>query len=194
MTDTIALSVITATWQRPKHLALCLWQYAQQSTGGLACEQLVVSDGPDQIARGLAQQYGARYVEREEPGGQAGAFAKDAGIEAARGNYVCFWDDDNQYERHALAALYGAAYGADIGVVQTKHRDAGGFRVIPSEWTGNFQLNQIDTMCVCVCRRLAERVRWSDGTVPGTDHQWLTQLAEQAEQIRFVPVIIGRHL
>ena len=48
----IDLSVITATWRRPQLLSLCLRPIRQtQSLGNLRrCEQIVVSDGPDERA------------------------------------------------------------------------------------------------------------------------------------------------
>ncbi|MEZ6066059.1 MAG: glycosyltransferase family A protein [Planctomycetaceae bacterium] len=115
------ISVITATRQRPKHLEACLHHFRQQSLGGLRAEHIVVSDGPDDYARRQVQSYGARYDQLPESAGQWGAAAKDRGIELARGRYVCFWDDDNWYEPHALATLYTTAFGFDIGVVQCRY-------------------------------------------------------------------------
>ena len=112
MSEAIDLSVITATHRRPKHLAMCLEQFRLQSSGNLRVEQIVVSDGPDRQARYLATAAGARYIELDRTYGQWGAAAKDAGLTAARGNYVCLWDDDNRYAPHAAATLYAAACGA----------------------------------------------------------------------------------
>src|SRR5690348_13504424 len=134
----IDLTVITPTFRRPNLLALCLYQFSEQRLGGLCCEHLVVSDGPDEAARIVAARHGARFIERPQTGGLKGALAKNDGIAAARGEYVCFWDDDNRYESHALATLYAAAYGCDIGVVRTWHRD-GRPRVIPEYWSGTFE-------------------------------------------------------
>lgn len=194
---TIDLSVITATCQRPAFLAHCLRQFQAQCTGGLICEQIVVSDGPDPQAEFLSRQFGVRYYQLDVPQGHAGAFAKDRGIAAARGVYVCCWDDDNLYEPHALAVLFSSAAGADIGVVRTRHRlrKRPGMVTIPRHWTGSFRFGDIDTMCLCVRRELAIQERWGDDcSDPGTDYRWLRKLEAHRPVIRYVPTVIGMHL
>lgn len=195
----IDLTVITATCRRHAQLASCLSQFRNQSLGDLRCEHLVVSDGIDPEARWLVGKFGARYVERPEPGGQWGSLARDLGICEARGLYVCFWDDDNLYEPHALAALYGTAFGHDIGVVQTRYRcrSRAGQIVIPRRWTGSFRPGDVDTMCVCVRRELASREPWEqlpDPSRPTTDWNWLHRLEKYQPRIQFVPMVVGFHL
>ncbi|WP_437192091.1 glycosyltransferase family 2 protein [Planctomicrobium sp. SH527] len=191
------LTVITATRQRPSHLAQCLSQFQIQSSHGIASEQIVVSDGVDRHARGIAGQWGARFCEVPQPLGNAGAGAKDLGVREALGDYVCFWDDDNVYYPHALATLFAAVQGADIGVVRIQHRfrTRPGFVVLPRVWGGEFRKGDVDTMCVCVRRSLALKELWADGLPPpGTDWRWLRRLQRYQPVIRFVPVIIGVHL
>ncbi len=193
------LTVITATCRRPAQLASCLAQFRSQSLGGLRCEHLVVSDGIDPESRWLASEFGARYIERPAPGGQWGSLARDEGIRAACGRFVCFWDDDNLYELHALATIYAAAFGHDIGVVQTRYRCRSrvGQIIIPRRWTGSFQPGDVDTMCVCVHRDLAARERWEQlppPERPTTDWHWLNRLEKYQPRIQFVPVVVGFHL
>ncbi len=191
------LSVITATHQRPKHLALCLHQIQQQSVGNLRIESIVVSDGPDPQARYLSAAGGARYLELPRAQGQWGAAAKDAGLHAARGRYVCFWDDDNLYEPHALATLYAAAVGYDIGVVRVRalRRKQPGRVLIPRRWDGTLRYGDIDTMNVCVRRELACIEHWADGNPrSGEDYRWLQRLRDRGATVRYVPVVIGEHL
>ena len=192
------LSVITATCRRPALLANCLSQFQQQSVGILRCQHLVVSDGIDPQARALCRQFGATYFERPVPGGQWGALARDVGIREATGRFVCFWDDDNLYELHALATLYSVAVDADIGVVQTRYRcrTRPGQVTIPRRWNGSFQRGDVDTMCVCVRRELALQESWEQPppTRPCTDWRWLQRLEQHQPQVRFVPIVIGWHL
>ena len=193
------LTVITATHQRPAQLAACLAQFRQQSVGSLRCEHLVVSDGIDPHARALSQHFGAQFIERPTPGGQWGSLARDVGIHEAAGRYVCFWDDDNLYEPHALASLFAAATDAEIGVVQTRYRcrTRPGQIAIPRQWTGTFQKGDVDTMCVCVDRALALKEPWEQQPPPSqptTDWHWLHRLESHQPRIRFVPIVIGWHL
>ena len=187
--DEIDLTVITATCQRPAQLANCLAQFRQQSSGTLRCEHLVVSDGIDPHAGMLARQFGARLIERPQPGGQWGSLARDLGIQEARGRFVAFWDDDNLYEPHALASLFAAAVDADIGVVQTRYRcrTRPGQITIPRRWSGTFQRGDVDTMCVCVRRELALQECWEQDptpTQPTTDWHWLQRLEHHQPRIQ----------
>ena len=193
------MTVITATHQRPAQLVNCLSQFQGQSVGSLRCEHLVVSDGIDRQARFLCGQFGARFIERPEPGGQWGSLARDVGIREAQGRYVCFWDDDNLYEPHALATLFAAGDDTDIGVVQTRYRcrTRPGQFAIPRQWTGLFVKGDVDTMCVCVRRELALKELWErqpPPTQPTTDWHWLNRLEQYQPRIRFVPIVIGWHL
>jgi len=193
----IQLSVITATRNRPAQLAHCLHQFHRQSPGNLNCEQIIVSDGKDPTAKLLAKHWGARFFELPEPRGHAGAFAKDFGIQQARGEFVCFWDDDNIYEPHALATLFATALGNDIGVVRTRHRlrVRNQLTTLPRHWSGAFRPGDVDTMCVAVKRELALKESWGDDhPPPGTDFRWLQKLEAHQPRIRYVPVRIGYHL
>ncbi len=191
------LSVITATHKRPEFLSHCLDQFRRQSLGGLLVEHIVVSDGPDEYAKYLANQAGARYFELPESVGQWGAGAKDRGIIEVRGRYVCFWDDDNIYESHALVALFAAVQNAEIGVVRTEHRfrRRPGFITIPRRWNGRFELGDIDTMCVCVQTELARREKWQlENPTISNDHTWLMNLMKYNPRINYLPITIGKHL
>jgi hypothetical protein len=150
----IDLSVIIATWVRPQLLGLCLYQFAEQSIGDLRCEQIVVSDRPDDRA------------------------------------------DDNRYLPHALATLYAAAYGVDLGVVQVVHDDFNSPHPIPDPWTGTFEFGNIDTMCVCVRRELARTVPWAVPDEPerGEDHRWILRLQQAGATVHFIPIVIGEHI
>jgi glycosyltransferase involved in cell wall biosynthesis len=193
----IDLSVITATYRRPKHLEACLAQFQRQSLGGLRVEQIVVSDGPDEYARGQVESLGLRFDAVPHSGQQWGAAAKDRGIELAQGDYVCFWDDDNLYEPHALVTLFAAAQGFDIGVVQCRYleRRHPGRRVLPARWDGRFQYGDIDTMNFCVRREVALTERWADGNRrSGEDYRWIQRLVERGATVRYVPIVIGEHV
>lgn len=197
MSDPIQLSVITSTRLRPKHLSLCLEQYRRQSLGNLRVEHIIVADGPDPQARFLAESAGAQFIALPQPAGQWGAVAKDAGLAAARGEYVCFWDDDNLYEPHALATLFTAACGVDIGIVRIRALKRGrpGRVLLPRRWDGTLRYGDIDTMNACVRRELAGTERRADGDPrSGEDYRWLARLQARGATLRYVPIVIGEHL
>jgi glycosyltransferase involved in cell wall biosynthesis len=183
------LTVITPTWKRPKFLKLCCEQMAAQSIDGVSCEHIIVSDGPDERAERIARRYGARFRALNEHYGHSGAYCRDMALAMARGRYVVFFDDDNFYRPHALASLYAAAQGVDIGVCRTVHCGI----VIPDVLELPFRYGQIDSMCVCVRRSLACREDWRLAR-RATDIRWLERLATHKPTVRFVPIIIGEHL
>jgi glycosyltransferase involved in cell wall biosynthesis len=191
----VNLSVITATWQRPMRLARTIAAVGAQECSPLRIEHLVVSDGADPAARAIAAEAGVAYAECVH-GGCWGAAAKDHGIALARGSYVCFFDDDNYYGQHAVAALWRAANGVDIGIVQCRHHDRQKkiVRLIPAAWAGKFVFGEVDTMCICVRRALACQARWADHHARGTDYRWLTRLVALGATVNFVPTVIGDHL
>jgi GT2 family glycosyltransferase len=189
----IDLSVVTATRGRYKHLIRTISQVAAQSTS-LRHEHIVVGDGPDGAARAACARAGTRYFEIEA-GGAWGAACKDRGVAEARGEYIVFWDDDNDYRPEALAVLHAAAHGHDVGVVRCYHVGLG--RPVPSEWAGRFAYGDIDTMCVCVRAAAARAVPWyvaEEAAERGTDYRWLIRLALCGATVRFVPAVIGDHL
>lgn len=191
------LSVITPTRGRPQLLAQCLSQYCRQSLGGLRCEHVVVADGPDPMARALAKAFHARYLELPEPFGGYGGAARDLALRHSLGEYVCFWDDDNLYEPHALAVAYATTHGHDIGVTRALliDRDTGRVRFIPGHWTGTIESGGIDSMCVCVRRELALSARWADAPDPAcNDFHYFSTLARFAPRIRYSPIVIGAHV
>lgn len=201
------LSVITPTWMRPKLLTLTAQAFRRQ-VHNLDAEHIVVSDGRDPELREICRRLGyappgesdrLTLIELDHVGDMGGT-ARDAGLAVARGEYSAFWDDDNQYDDHALATAYAAAFGSDVGVVQAVYHDPlfayGGCRFsrIPARWDGAFHLGEIDTMCVCVRTELGRTARWADQDQTCHDFGWLDDLQKSGATLRFVPIVIGRKL
>lgn len=184
------LSVVMVS-ARPKWLAMCLAQFDRQVVGDLAVERVVVAEGDDPAFGVVCDKFGVKDYISKEKEGLAGAYGKDLGLRYAKGEYVCFWDDDNIYYDHALATLYGAVNGADIGVARAGIM-AFGFRQVPT--IDEIRFGDVDTMCVCVRRSLALKERWSDHRAPGTDFAWFRKLQTHDPVIRYVNINIGEHL
>ena len=66
-------------------------------------EVIVVDDGStDDVDRVLASYHAPRVIHQKNGGVSA---ARNTGIEAATGDFICFLDADDRYERHHLATL-----------------------------------------------------------------------------------------
>lgn len=191
------LTVITPTYRRPSLLWHCLEQFQRQSQGGLMVEHLVVSDGPDANAQRIAASFPhVTYLElpKKSAAKGAGDAGRDAGIQQAKGEYVCFWNDDNVYYPHALVALYAAAQGVDIGVVQVRQERGEHAVTIPRRWDGRFRYADIDAACICVRTETARLETWNSAQDAASDIRWLERLERYQPTKRFVPIVIGVHL
>lgn len=91
-------SVIIPTYDRPQLLNEAVASVLSQTAGDLEC--LVVDDGGT-VTVHLPSDSRVRIVRRPVSGGPAAA--RNSGIEAARGRFVTFLDDDDLYLPHRLA-------------------------------------------------------------------------------------------
>lgn len=111
------ISVVVPTRDRPESLARCLEALAAQEAASL--ELVVVDDGsaePSAVATAVRREPRARLVRIE---GEGPAAARNAGARAARGDVICFTDDDCEpvpdwARLLAAAAGGGAAAGRTV--------------------------------------------------------------------------------
>ena len=104
MSAQLAVSIIVPTRDRPSALRRCLAALAAQRDIG-AFEIIVVDDGSrdmDQVAEIAASLPLARLL---RAGGAGPAAARNAGVAAATGDYICFTDDDCEPEPEWAAKL-----------------------------------------------------------------------------------------
>ena len=189
MIETLDLTIITPTWNRPKWLRNCCQQIQQQSIAGLQWEHVIISDGPDESANKIAEEFQVRYAALPQHVGDRGASCNNLGIQLAKGRYVVFFDDDNIYFPHAISALYASAQGVEIGVCQTRHRS----RIIPPSPTEPLRFGQVDSMCLCVDTQFGRREEWPFRR-GATDWGWLERLFNHHPRVRITPIIIGEQL
>lgn len=89
------LSVVIPTFDRPASLALALEALAQQGIGAEAFEVIVVDDGSRVPPSDLIARFAARLQLRLLRCDHAGpGAARNAGVAAAAGRFVCFTDHD----------------------------------------------------------------------------------------------------
>jgi glycosyltransferase involved in cell wall biosynthesis len=95
MSSTPLISVVIPTRHRPEEIRACLKSLAEQSLPRTEWEVIVVEDGneapPDEALTHIFPELPARYIQQAHSG--CGA-ARNTGVEAARGKYVAFTDDD----------------------------------------------------------------------------------------------------
>ena len=185
----IDLSIILTT-TRHKDLTRTLSYLQNQSYCGFEIEVIIIAemDKSAYFNINTTLPFHQYKIVQRPVSGDFGASAKDLGISMAKGTYVAFWDDDNLFENHALVALYGVAYGFDIGLVRTHHLDS----VIPT--SAEIMPGDIDTMCLCVRKTLAMKEKWATANGRYADYRWLRSLLLHKPSINRSQIIIGRHL
>jgi glycosyltransferase involved in cell wall biosynthesis len=95
------ISCVVATHDGERYLAAALDSVLAQEHRPL--EVIVVDDGSSDASAEIAESYGEPVrVIRQANAGQGRA--RNAGIQAARGDYICFLDDDDLYRPGKLAA------------------------------------------------------------------------------------------
>ncbi|TWT61711.1 glycosyltransferase family 2 protein [Rubinisphaera italica] len=203
------ITVITATYRRPKDLWRLFECLQLVDLTEMAVEHLVIHDGPNEkrlqaITKAFPQHPGIdrKYLCLEKHHGQFGAFCKDFGLITARGKYVVFWDDDNWFYPHALMHLIEiVGIEKRIGVCQLRHH-AFRYEPIPNAeiWeqaNRTFSFKNIDTGCFIIETELARQGFWYDQQGPGSDHRYFKRVIQAAggyDTLVFDQTIIGVHL
>lgn len=134
MTDMAAIetSIVIPSYRRPVELERTIRSsLAQRDVGGVF-EIVVVDNDPDASARPVTGRLAAeapveiRYVHEPRPGISQ---ARNAGVAAARGEYLAFIDDDEEAEpdwlAHFLSALRDFGADAAVGPVYPRFPSAG---------------------------------------------------------------------
>mgnify|MGYP005853727687 CR=1 FL=1 len=121
---TARVSVIVPTKDRCELLDLALASVRRLDGPDLDLEILVCDNGSTDDTASVARRHGARFVQTLVPGAAA---ARNAGLRAARGDYIAFLDDDDTWARGHLRphiALLEAdpELGGVIGRVQLVDR------------------------------------------------------------------------
>jgi glycosyltransferase involved in cell wall biosynthesis len=107
--DTVDVSILVTTYQRPAHLALALESLAAQRAPGCSLEVIVSDDGstdhtPDVVAAFTARApFPVRFTTQPHDGFRA-ARVRNASARLARGRYLLFLDGDCVVPPHHVAA------------------------------------------------------------------------------------------
>lgn len=130
------VSIIIPVYNVEAYLEKCLQSVVTQTYTNI--EILLVNDGSTDRSPAVCRAFAARdtriRVLNRENGGLSSA--RNAGLEVANGEYVCFIDSDDWVETDYVATLWEVLekYGADIAVVGfMEERDGGSRSVYRSE-------------------------------------------------------------
>jgi glycosyltransferase involved in cell wall biosynthesis len=130
--DGVRFSVIVPTIDRPQLLSEAIESVLAQTVPDF---EVIVVDSGCAVPPSLPDDERVRGVRLDENAGPAAA--RNAGVAAARGRYVCFLDDDDLYtpERLAIAATglasapvavcWSRFVGQDVGTVRDLDGDVG---------------------------------------------------------------------
>ncbi|MBD3267006.1 glycosyltransferase [bacterium] len=110
------VSIIVRTYNRPERLKECLQCLARQKYPSL--EVVIVNDAGEDVEQLLPLELGDRpyqYIQNKQNMGRTAAL--NIGIEAAKGEYVAFLDDDDAVYDHHIATLVDTAMPNRLPVV-----------------------------------------------------------------------------
>ncbi len=117
MNEDTSVSVIVAIFNVEKYLERCLESIAQQSYKNI--EVILVDDGSTDSSPKICDEWEKKdnrfRVIHKINGGLADA--RNAGLKASNGNYVCFVDGDDYIERSLVKSTLKKASGCDADVV-----------------------------------------------------------------------------
>ena len=110
----VKVSVIVTVYNMERYVAECIGSVTSQTFGDfeIVCVDDGSTDGSPNILAGLAATDARIRVIRQGNGGLSAA--RNAGLEAARGEYVLFLDSDDLLEPEALQTLYTCAKACDL--------------------------------------------------------------------------------
>lgn len=110
------LSVIVPIYNVENYIEECLDSLLKQNLSEKEYEIICIDDGSTDRSGRIAEEYGKKYehikVIRQKNGGPSKA--RNQGLKAARGEYICFVDSDDYLESGVLDALYAIAVKYDL--------------------------------------------------------------------------------
>ena len=104
----LKLSIIVPIYNTQKYLSKCIDSLLNQGLKLEEYEIILVNDGSTDESLSICERYQAQYsnimiINQEN---QGVSLARNAGIEAAKGNYICFVDSDDFINSHSLSYLF----------------------------------------------------------------------------------------
>jgi glycosyltransferase involved in cell wall biosynthesis len=210
LSATPVVSAVIPTLGRPAHVVAAVRSALAQTLSEV--EVVVVLDGPDAAtADALSEVDDARLRVVELPARAGPGAARNAGVAAARGEWVAFLDDDDLWEPRKLELQLRAARESQhaMPVIASRESTRGGGRPEvwprrlpdPGEPVSEYLLarrglfwgeGSIHTSTWFTRRELLERVRFREDLEKHEDWDWLVRaVAEAGAAVTFVPEVLA---
>lgn len=200
------ISIIIPVYNVEKYLSRCLDSVVAQTYTNWEC--LLIDDGSDDSSGLICDEYVLRdsrfRVFHKENGGVS--HARNTGIEKMKGEYVCFSDSDDTFEKDSLQ-IYMSTFekNTDIDIVR------GGYRTI--RVIGNSTVTQIDKPIVledkeqilllatnflymgflwnsCIRRSVIGNTRFNEKICWCEDHLFLYECKLKCRKLAYIPNLV----
>lgn len=134
MSSTPQVSIIIPVYNTEKYLNECLDSIIAQTFKDI--EIICVNDGSTDNSLKILESYQKKHKNIKiitQKNGGAGK-ARNTGLEAAKGKYICFWDSDDIFEPKAIETLYTQAEKseADITICRMQMFNTQTKQIIPA--------------------------------------------------------------
>jgi glycosyltransferase involved in cell wall biosynthesis len=116
------ISVIIPVYNTEKYLSQCLDSVLTQTFQDF--EVICVNDGSPDNSATILEEYAKKdkRIRNSTQNNQGLSMARNNGMEQARGEYICFLDSDDFYDKDFLSALYTKAVETSADIVMTNTR------------------------------------------------------------------------
>ena len=113
------LSIIVPVFRAEPYLERCVQSMLQQDLAAEEYEIILVDDGSDDRCPALCDQYAAQHAQVQviHQANQGQAAARNTGIQAAKGQYICFVDSDDFVEPNTYKALLQQAIDNHLDIL-----------------------------------------------------------------------------
>jgi glycosyltransferase involved in cell wall biosynthesis len=198
-TFTPFVSIVIPTRNRADKLRVCLESLLAQDHPAGTYEIIVANDGSTDDTAAVAESFGPR-VKLVRPVGRGSNAARNAGAAAARGNPICFLDDDVEAEPGWLAAIAaGAARHPDADAYggPVRLRLEGTTREVCAQhpFVSSYDFGDADVVVdvalganMAVPRRTFDRIGLFDEWIQigGADTEWFFRLQRAGGSVQYL--------
>ena len=205
----ISLSIIVPVFRVEKYLNRCVMSLLHQNLSAEEYEIILVDDGSDDACPQKCDDYAAQHkqihVIHQPNKGLSGA--RNTGIKAARGKYICFVDSDDYIEPDCFGSLINKAENDSLDILQFGLQIVYYNRTIPISrntteelYCGEeFLAKAMSERCSCWIYLIRKELLVTTDTyftegITYEDIDWTPRMILQAKRIKRVPTIVYNYV